>query len=693
MISMKPFPIRWMLASVLTLLPCAQGFAQLEQKTLFSGEFPQLIAFRGEANGKANRSYELWSKDIEGHSAVIRKLWTEEVDLNPQTVVYAQRYMKEHPDVCFLWHLNAESRVAHDKPEVLKKYFPGHWALLTGAFIKQAVPAGMTEFSVSNISTFSDQGFVYKNNTSAPQDLVIVGRKADGTLNWATCEYASIVTVDKKNKKITVKRGQYLSRALNYGEGGVYIAPIIGGVWGGNRLWFYNFATTCPRNAQGQNAADLFLGEILAKIDPQAGDLKGLSGIAFDVMYWQARIEGMDVNDDGVADGVGIVEGKHVWRDGMIDWLTRLRKKVGSAFLLTSDSGFSHLQRGVGLLNGMEAEGFPFHHDAFRGFSRPLNHFAYWKEYGVKEFPFNYTAIKYMLKEDSAKAPQYARFATGAATCSGVCATRYMIEDKREARPIDELTAGVRNQPRWLGKATGALIRFEDSAPDLFKGAGTTFAPDFLSKVTVKGGHSKVEAGSTLHLQGTTDSEEQPIELIIKDIPRPAGDIVVSFYVKSEGPLAPELNGTAYPRMLTVTVDGLPNYPDPVRNNSFFNDLGGAFGSPGFVNQRFYFRDLGKGKGSTITLHLTFEGQGGVELKSLKLFGGSQVMAREFEHGVVLVNPSFDTKTFDLRKVFPNFKGKYRYIKGLQAPNTGAPIDKPEAVAVQSMDALFLERY
>jgi len=555
------------------------------------------------------------------------------------------------------------------------------------------VPADQTQFTVSNPKAFSEKGFIDRRaKKTYPHDLVIVERNEDGSLNWSKCEYATIAKVDNKQKSITVQRGRYQSKALDYGQHGVYIAPIGGNVWGGNRLWFYNHASTCPRNADGKTASDVFMEEVLAKINNQSGDLKGFSGIAFDVMYWNARSKDMDLDLDGEADGVGIIDGKHVWREGMNDWLVKLRKAVGPDFILVSDSGLDKHQRAVGVLSGMESEGFPYHHDAFRGFSTPINHFAYWKEYGIQKQAFNFSAVKYKEKADLAKQDQYGRFAIGTMTCLDIFATRHIVSDVKETLPIDELTAGKKNQPQWLGKITGPLIRSEDSAPDLFKSGGTQFSKDFLSKVKVKGGSYTVEENGILRLQGNTKNADTPMTLTLSNIPRPQGDIVLTFEAKSVIPFSPELNGELYPRMVSVKVDGLPDYPEASRGGKFFNDLTGAFGTPGFTTQRFYFRDLDEGKGDTITLNLTFEGQGAVQLKSLQLLAGSQLMAREFENGIVLVNPSFDTKTFDLTKLFPNYKGKYRFINGRQAPNSGKPVADPTAVKVSPIDALMLEK-
>ena len=684
--------IRFCLVFLTPIIPVT-GVAETEGKKLFSGKHPHMVAFRGEGIVPTHRNYRTWSADLQGCSAVIRKFWDEEIDYKPQTVEWAQRYMKEHPETTFLWHLNSESRVAHDKPEVLRRYFPGHWALLAGVSVKQKVAAEQTKFFVSKPGIFNEVGFVdAKSNVNAPQDLVIVGRNADGSLDWSKCEYATISTVDRENKSIIVQRGRYGYNPLDYGEKGIYIAPIIGSVWAGNRLWFYNHSTTCPRNAAGKNASDLFLEEILAKIASETGELRDFDGIAFDIMYWIARVKGMDLNNDGIADGDGIVDGKHVWRDGMFDWLSRLREAVGQDYILTSDSGLAKHQRAVGMLNGMEAEGFPYHRDAFRSFSTPLNHFAYWQKFGMRKNALNYAVIKYQEKKDISKADQYARFATATATCLDVFASRYTVREGSGIHPIDELIAGTRNEAQWLGKFAGPLIRGEDSSPDLFEGGGTALTKKFLAEVSVSNGRYTLENSSILRLHGEVGNALSPIKLTIKDIQRPTGDIVVCFDVKSGSPLSLEFAGTPVPRMITAGIDGLPDYPEGARRNEFLNDFGGAFGTSGFITQRFYFRDLDEGEGDSITLHLTFEGQGTVDLKSLKLLAGSQTMAREFENGVVLVNPSFDTKSFDLRAIFPDYKGGYRYIKGRQAPNSGKPVGDPNAMEVESIDALMVEK-
>ena len=65
----------------------------------------------------------------------------------------------------------------------------------------------------------------------------------------------------------------------------------------------------------------------------------------------------------------------------------------------------------------------------------------------------------------------------------------------------------------------------------------------------------------------------------------------------------------------------------------------------------FYFRDVGPA-----TVNLTFDIEGGesVYVTGLHVHNGPDAMARSFEGGVVLGNPSLHPYTFDLQRLFPD---------------------------------------
>ena len=99
----------------------------------------------------------------------------------------------------------------------------------------------------------------------------------------------------------------------------------------------------------------------------------------------------------------------------------------------------------------------------------------------------------------------------------------------------------------------------------------------------------------------------------------------------------------------------------------------------------FYFRDIGPAKAD-----LTFEIEGPepVYLSDLQMRNAADAMARRFEHGAVLANPSMQPFAFELGRLFPGVR--FRRIEGAQDPeaNSGEPVSA--AVVVPARDGLFL---
>lgn len=100
-------------------------------------------------------------------------------------------------------------------------------------------------------------------------------------------------------------------------------------------------------------------------------------------------------------------------------------------------------------------------------------------------------------------------------------------------------------------------------------------------------------------------------------------------------------------------------------------------GTDGYEEMSFYYRQAGP---ANVSIGIEFEGYEKVWIKDFTVHNAQDVMAREFEHGVVLVNPSADSFLFDLDKLFP---GKsFRYIEGHEYEdflgiNNGKPVHGP----------------
>jgi hypothetical protein len=101
----------------------------------------------------------------------------------------------------------------------------------------------------------------------------------------------------------------------------------------------------------------------------------------------------------------------------------------------------------------------------------------------------------------------------------------------------------------------------------------------------------------------------------------------------------------------------------------------------------FYFSDIRSGK---IDLEITIEGSEPLWISELTAHAWPDVIYREFEHGIVLANPSPRAHTFKLDELFVG--KKFRRIKATAnqdtSTNNGHPVSK--SIILGPKDALFL---
>ena len=115
--------------------------------------------------------------------------------------------------------------------------------------------------------------------------------------------------------------------------------------------------------------------------------------------------------------------------------------------------------------------------------------------------------------------------------------------------------------------------------------------------------------------------------------------------------------------------------------------IDGSFGEQS-VNQTFHFNHVPAN--SPLTLVFEFEGREEVVIERLSIHPACGAIARQFEHGVILCNPSPCPFTFDLGALFP---GK-SYQRFLATPNQDKETNNGQPVGAQvrlgEFDALFL---
>ncbi len=629
-------------------VPVGARTMTLRAKAALSGTFPQAFVFRLDYHKPSNRSYEVWSCFNEISAGVIKKYLREELPkVPPEATEWARRFAAEHPAHLMLVHLNGEARQVRDFAEVHERYFPGHWVYLPGTRLDEDIAEDATTFRVADASPFKLKGYRDpREKRWFPHDAVIVRLGPGGERLWYESEFVRLTGVDKGRKTITIERAQCFSRGRSFRRGEAWIAPLAGGVWGGKPMWFYNFSTHCPRDRAGRSAADAFADEIACLFAP-GGGLAGQDGIAFDVVHWRTRGP-WDTDNDGEADS-GIVHGSNAWRRGNWEFLKGLRAKLGDGVIITADGHQPDSQRAVGVLDGIESEGPVTHIDAYRGFSRPVNIHTYWREHGRRAFDFRYIVLKMKTPADDREAFRLRRFAVGMATCLGAAVTRGTISDRHS---MPELVGPSKRGGGWLGRPAGDMVRLASRAPDLLTGDGVRMAPGFAGKLATEGCRVKLTDADELVVTGTADDPHAPSRVVLPMPKLSPGDLTVYVECRALDPLEGFEPSDAVPRMVTMTASGLPDFGEGNRLNSFHATQFGLAGTRGWSRLSFHFRRAGDAPRPPV-LTLEFEEQGRFAIRSVTMHAATAAIAREFDHGVILVNPGLAPMSFDVAALFP----------------------------------------
>jgi hypothetical protein len=194
------------------------------------------------------------------------------------------------------------------------------------------------------------------------------------------------------------------------------------------------------------------------------------------------------------------------------------------------------------------------------------------------------------------------------------------------------------------------------------------------------------------------------MEITLSGLRVTEGELTVFFEAMALAPLSGFEQTDGIPRLISVRADGLPKYTDQRGRRDFYNDFMGYMGTSGYAPVSAYFRRAGQGRG-TIDLTLTFEQQGACKLRGLTAHNAPMAIAREFEKGVVLVNPAEEPIVFNLRQTLPRMRasGLWRLranpasydnsadTKAMLAYNDGRR-ENPLQIEVPPLNALFLTK-
>lgn len=512
--------------------------------------YPRAFFFRGSEGPPAlpKTTYEAWESDFSRLMGIMGKCLDEEVigreRRNPE---FFGRFKREHPTQVVLLHFNGNSR---DPRHFTEKYFPGHWTYRPASKIIADVPAqeGETTIRVDDASDFQVGAGRYRNSND---DIALFGITPDGKHDWARCEQVQLIAVDKKANTIRVKRACYGTRPLAFKAGAARAAAhAVEGPWGktNNLLWFYNFSTHCPKDAEGKTCADRLVDD-LASWFGKGGKLAGFDGLEFDVMFNETH---GDTDGDGVSDN-GVIGGINNYGIGVIEFARQLRARLGEGRVIQGDGalgpGGRRSQRAFGILNGIESEGFPNLGDwEFEDWSGGLNRHAFWQANG-RAPAFSYINHKWIEavpgKPGDHKNPQvpFSRhrlsFAGGQFTDAAIC---YSFAPPRDAGGKfgvwDELRCGTDDKLGWLGKPEGPAVHLAAKAPDLLEGAGSPAGESLAGRISGRVNARATGGGVTI---APAAAGANAVEFALRDIPANGTDMVVLLTMKGD-----PMNG--YPR-------------------------------------------------------------------------------------------------------------------------------------------------
>jgi hypothetical protein len=660
-------------------------FAAAPALTLLDDSYPRAFFFRSSESCAAG--YERWDANFSRLMGIMGKALDEEIPRSGNGEPFS-RFKKQHPEQVVLLHVNGNARRPiwdHSR------FFAGHWLYFNGSTVLSDVPAetGETVLRVLDASNFKTQIGRYQNNN---EDIGLCALDSKGKPDWTQSEQVQLVGVDLKANTVRVKRGCYGTRPIALAAKKAYTAAhVTEGPWGdkdSGLLWAYNYATNCPRDARGQTCAEVWAAQ-LAELFAPDGRLAGFDGLEFDVLRDHGpgprpgRRRGWDCDADGKADN-GRFNGVNTYGIGVVVFCQDLRRRLGSQRLIMADACGPQHQRAFNILNGIESEGWPGLSDCeLKDWSGGLNRQCFWAQ-NCQAPTLCYINHKYHQDRQEGTRPAVPFnihrlvMAVACLTGSGFCYSYAPPPEPTGRLSLwDELVMGQAQRKGWLGKPAGPFQRLTSTQPDLLHSRGRQPGPELLQR---------------LH------SSQAAIELVDHRIRLAAIDPnAASFQVRLKVPpvesdLLVLLQATAAPMKAYPASMARLMYAEAPSATALPDNPATAPRLMSWVNDRpftssFYFQE---GSAKAGELVFTFESGEQVWLESLQAFACPELMYREFEHGLVLANPSSKPSTFVLEQIAPG--RSFRRLQGTprQDPGVNNGQEVGSQVTLGAKDALFL---
>lgn len=644
-----------------------------EELRVMQDDFPRAFFFRAaEIPGKdSSIKYTDWELSFNRLMGIEGKVLDEEIPgISTRNISFFTKFKEAHPDQLVLLHFNGNAR---DPRFDAEEFFAGHWIYFNGATILEDVPAedGETVIRVADASLFKTGVGRYKSKN---EDIGLCELDEEGNPDWDRSEQVVLVSADRQNQTITVKRGAYNTRPRAFKANRSYAAAhAFEGPWGGehsNLMWFYNFSDRCPVDNRGRTASDVLIEDLCNRFE-QGGELALFDGIEFDVLFHENTYHpdlrrpgsrrGMDVDNDRRVDNA-IFDGINTYGAGTVEFSRLLRSRFPADKMLLADGMNTNNQRAFGILNGIESEGFPRQSDiTMKDWSGGLNRHFFWDQNG-REPVFNYINHKSPsgIRTEVPFNIHRMVFAAGVFTNSAICYINMPVPEEGEEIGLwDELVMGTERKTGWLGRPLGDAVQMARTGEQL------KFGHSFEGNVEV----TRESEGYRIE---SADSNAGLTMFELKGIPLHGPDLFVT---------------------MTLRAAPLKGYPEEVARLMWVGVSSGerfmSWANMSDFSPIFYFSGL---SGESTDLRFEIEGAGPVWISRLEAYAAPGAMYREFDHGVVLANPAPHPVTFDMGTLFPG--ASFRRLQGSsnQDTSTNDGSSAGTSLTLPSKDALFLIR-
>lgn len=624
---------------------------------------PRAFHFRKSEADALVMSLDQWKPRYDKLMGVVGKMYNEDqIQLSgpnddfPQRAIFRQ-FKTNHPDQMALLHFDGQVRnIATER--ATEYYAPQHFLYFGRQPAYSALSASDTQ------SVIRTTGPVYKYFKTATgdyknEDVLLVGKAADGSLDWNTYEYTTLVGYENGNAfgdELLVKRGRYGSTRLDWSAADYYLlVPVSNGPWDiePNNHWVYNFSTWCPTNNNGQTCADVFSDEIAGMLmQTNAWSVPEFDGVEFDIMLTDIKnlglgtaYRGIDSNCDGISD-FGYDGEINRYGCGIYHLGQLLRQKLGNGKLILGDGADLRNQRCFGLFNGIEKESVIVGNDLESDdeWTTQVNRLRFWNTHSYAP-ALSYVNWKYIVEVDGVRRwlnldQNLARLnlATLANIDTAVSFYSYkMLSDPNAVH--DESICGADQTIGWLGAPKGDCQCLATNGTDLLGGSGVEISDTFTNRIKPMGADialSRVGAGPyDLKLFSSSDGRImfRISDIDVSNVTNRELTLMTDMLSEKSGILPPSMQRQFVVRMLDASGQLLEEHNMFAGNGSYMPNI-------------IFFKHLGIG--DVVQIEFDFEGCGYVCLRNTGLYAAAPVLLREFDNGLVLANPSDYTVSLGL---------------------------------------------